>query len=189
MKKVLFMLMMVLATMGMASCGGSNEDDATKELSEQLEAGDVNKFQSALENIKAKATTLLAENPEKAKELISKVQEFLNANKEKVANLIGSNETIANLVNTITSTTPDEVVNTLAGALGTQVQQGQEALQDQAGELLEGAQEQAGELIEGAQEKAGEVIEGAQEKAGELIDGAQQKAGELIDGAQKELGL
>ena len=178
MKKVLFMLMMVLATMGMASCGGSNEDDATKELSEQLEAGDVNKFQSALENIKAKATTLLAENPEKAKELISKVQEFLNANKEKVANLIGSNETINNLVNTITSTTPDEVINTLAGALGTQVEQGQEALQNQADELLEGAQEQADELIEGAQQKADE-----------LIDGAQQKAGELIEGAQQELGL
>ena len=177
MKKVLFMLMMVLATMGMASCGGSNEDEATKELSEQLEAGDVNKFQSALENIKAKATTLLAENPEKAKELISKVQEFLNANKEKVTNLIGSNETIANLVNTITSTTPDEVINTLAGALGTQVQQGQDAVQEQADELLEGAQEQADQLIEGAQQQADELIEGAQQKADELIEGAQQELG------------
>ena len=183
MKKLFFMFMMMLAVISMASCSGNaGGDEATKDLAAQLESGDVNKFQAALEAVKAKATELLAQNPEKAKELIASVQKFLNDNKEKVTALIGSNETVSNLVNTITSASADDVINTLSGALG--------GAQDKAEGLMDDAQQKAGELLEGAEDQAGEMLEDAQQKAGELIDGANdklqdatQKADETIKGA------
>ena len=181
MKKLFFMFMMMLAVITMTSCSGNAGcDEATKDLAAQLEAGDLNKFQAALEAVKTKATELLAQNPEKAKELIATVQKFLNDNKEKVTALVGSNETVCNLVNTITNASADDVINTLSGALG--------GVQDKADGLLEDAQEKAGELLEGVQDQAGEMLEDAQQKAGELIDGANdklQEAGQKADEAVK----
>ena len=75
--KKLFIMAIAAVAFGFTSCGNKNAqqaenaeqveksvniEDATAELAAQLEAGDVNKFQEALEAAKTKAAELLHES-------------------------------------------------------------------------------------------------------------------------------
>ena len=52
-------------------------ETAKAEIATQLKAGDANKLQAAIEAVKAKVAEILAQNPEAAKEYVTKVQAFL----------------------------------------------------------------------------------------------------------------
>ena len=86
-------LMAVVAMTLMSSCGNSNLSDDPKDmvgqLTENLKAGDGNKFITMLGDVKTKAITFLKDNPAKAKEYLQAAQKFLVDNKDKVAELIG----------------------------------------------------------------------------------------------------
>ena len=86
-------LMAVVAMTLMSSCGNSNLSDDPKDmvgqLTENLKAGDGNKFITMLGDVKTKAISFLKDNPAKAKEYLQAAQKFLVDNKDKVAELIG----------------------------------------------------------------------------------------------------
>lgn len=93
MKKLLLALMAVVA-MTIVSCnmGGNLSDDPKEmvsQLDENLKAGDGNKFVTMLGDVKAKAISLVKDNPGKAKEYLQAAQKFLADNKDKVAEVIG----------------------------------------------------------------------------------------------------
>lgn len=93
MKKLIIALMAVVAMTLMSSCGNSNLSDDPKDmvgqLTENLKAGDGNKFITMLGDVKTKAISFLKDNPAKAKEYLQAAQKFLVDNKDKVAELIG----------------------------------------------------------------------------------------------------
>ena len=86
-------LMAVVAMTLMSSCGNSSLSDDPKEmvgqLTENMKAGDGNKFVTMLGDVKTKAISFLKDNPGKAKEYLQAAQKFLVDNKDKVAELIG----------------------------------------------------------------------------------------------------
>ena len=86
-------LMAVVAMTLMSSCGNSNLSDDPKDmvgqLTENLKAGDGNKFITMLGDVKTKAISFLKDNPAKAKEYLQAAQKFLVDNEDKVAELIG----------------------------------------------------------------------------------------------------
>ena len=86
-------LMAIVAMTVMSSCGNSNLSDDPKDmvgqLTENLKAGDGNKFITMLGDVKTKAISFLKDNPAKAKEYLQAAQKFLVDNKDKVAELIG----------------------------------------------------------------------------------------------------
>ena len=93
MKKLMIALMAVVAMTLMSSCGNSNLSDDPKDmvgqLTENLKAGDGNKFITMLGDVKTKAISFLKDTPAKAKEYLQAAQKFLVDNKDKVAELIG----------------------------------------------------------------------------------------------------
>lgn len=195
MKKV-FLAAMAVAAISFSSCGNkaqqaeaeavdsvaiaqqaANEvaDATVSELASQLDAGDVSKFQQAIETVKVKVAELIKQNPELAKEYVAKVQEFLKANADKVKALVGDNAAVAAAVSAITEAEPQSVVN---------------GLLQSAGDAASAAKDAAASA---AQQKVDEVKEAAQQKAEEAKDAAKQKAGEAVDAAadkaKKALGI
>ena len=113
MKKILFAVMAVVA-IGFASCGNKTQqgeaidsvaliDSLATEFAQEdidgisglFESGDATKLQEALEAIKEKVVSLIKENPEIAKEYVAKVQNFLKENADKVKAIIGDNAAAA----------------------------------------------------------------------------------------------
>ena len=195
MKKILFTVMAV-AAIGLSSCGNKAQqaeavatdsvavataaaDEAAEatvsELSSQLEAGDVNKFQQALETVKVKVAELIKQNPEIAKQYVAKVQDFLKENADKIKGLVGDNATVAAAVSAITDADPANMVNGLLQSVG-----------DAATEAKDAA-------VDAANQKAEEAKQAAQDKANEMKDAAKQKASDAVDAAadktKKALGL
>ena len=195
MKKILFTVMAV-AAIGLTSCGNKAQqaeavatdsvavataaaDEAAEatvsELSSQLEAGDVNKFQQALETVKVKVAELIKQNPEIAKQYVAKVQDFLKENADKIKGLVGDNATVAAAVSAITDADPANMVNGLLQSVG-----------DAATEAKDAA-------VDAANQKAEEAKQAAQDKADEAKDAAKQKASDAVDAAadktKKALGL
>ncbi len=195
MKKILFTVMAV-AAIGLTSCGNKTQqaeavatdsvavataaaDEAAEatvsELSSQLEAGDVNKFQQALETVKVKVAELIKQNPEIAKQYVAKVQDFLKENADKIKGLVGDNAAVAAAVSAITDADPANMVNGLLQSVG-----------DAATEAKDAA-------VDAANQKAEEAKQAAQDKADEMKDAAKQKASNAVDAAadktKKALGL
>jgi len=177
--KKLFIMAIAATAFTFTSCGNkSNEqaqqaeveevaeataEEAVNDMAAQLEAGDANKFQTALTSLYEKAAQLLKENPEKAKEYLGKAQEFLKANAEKVTSLVGDNEVVKGVVNTLTEQNVEEVANGLLQQIGV-VQDAQEKV-DEAKEVVEDAQaavEDAQEKVENVKENVENVKEAAQ---------------------------
>ena len=195
MKKILFTVMAV-AAIGLSSCGNKAQqaeavatdsvavataaaDEAAEatvsELSSQLEAGDVNKFQQALETVKVKVAELIQQNPEIAKQYVAKVQDFLKENVDKIKGLVGDNAAVAAAVSAITDADPANMVDGLLQSVG-----------DAATEAKDAA-------VDAANQKAEEAKQAAQDKANEMKDAAKQKASNAVDAAadktKKALGL
>ena len=190
MKKILFVV--AAAALTLASCGNkanapveaavdSTEivaeeanaaaDEMVSNLTQVLDGKDVNALQAALEAAKAKVQELVAKNPEIAKEYLTKIQNFLTENAEKVKNLVGDNAVVNTAVAALTATSADDIVNKFVS--------------DAAG-VATGAADAANKAVEDA--KAATV-----DKANEAVDNAKKEAGKQIDdaaaAAKKKLGL
>jgi hypothetical protein len=206
MKKILFTVMAV-AAIGLSSCGNKAQqaeavatdsvavataaaDEAAEatvsELSSQLEAGDVNKFQQALETVKVKVAELIKQNPEIAKQYVAKVQDFLKENADKIKGLVGDNAAVAAAVSAITDADPANMVNGLLQSVGDAATNAKDAAVDAAAQAKDAA-------VDAANQKAEEAKQAAQDKANEAKDAAKQKASNAVDAAadktKKALGL
>ena len=201
MKKILFVV--AAAALTLASCGNkanapveaavdSTEivaeeanaaaDEMVSNLTQLLNGKDVNALQAALEAAKAKVQELVAKNPEIAKEYLTKIQNFLTENAEKVKNLVGDNAVVNTAVAALTATSADDIVNKFVS--------------DAAG-VATGAADAANAAVEGAKDAANKAVEDAKaatvDKANEAVDNAKKEAGKQIDdaaaAAKKKLGL
>lgn len=191
--KKFFVMIAVAMTMGLASCGNKNGaqvadqqdtevasaadatiENATAEIAAQLEAGDASKLQQAIEAAKVKVQELLQDNPEMAKEYLTKVQNFLKENAERVKAVVGDNAVVQTAVSALTDMPVDNILESLQ-ALGADGQQAAE----QAAKLVEEAPDA---VKEAANQKIEEGKEAVKEKA-------KEKLNEEADKALKQLGL
>lgn len=192
--KKLFIIAMAAVAFGFTSCGNKSAqqaenveaqveessvlENATAELAAQLEAGDVNKFQAAIEAAQAKAAELLQENPEQAKQYLEGVQNYLKENTEKIKALAGDNELVSTAVNTLIETPAESIINNLQTQLGN-VEDAANAKVDEVKAAAE-AQNEAAKAA--AQQKVDETKAAAQQKVDETKQAAANKVNE---GAQK----
>ena len=175
MKKVLFAVVAMI-TIGFTSCtnkaqapaeaeGVNIEEvvgDATSQLQAAIDGADAGKLQTVIDAIKAKAAEL---DPEIAKEYITKVQDFLKENADKIKAFAGENETLNAAITALTAAPADAIVSGLKSAVGA------------AGDAVEGAVEDAQDA---AAEKAEEIKDAAKEEAGEAVDAAANKAKDAL---------
>ena len=175
MKKVLFAVVAMIA-IGFTSCtnkaqapaeaeGVNIEEvvgDATSQLQAAIDGADAGKLQTVIDAIKAKAAEL---DPEIAKEYITKVQDFLKENADKIKAFAGENETLNAAITALTAAPADAIVSGLKSAVGA------------AGDAVEGAVE---DVQDAAAEKAEEIKDAAKEEAGEAVDAAANKAKDAL---------
>ena len=192
MKKSFILIVMAL-TMGFASCGNKNAqapadqsseesvtvvdnviDNATAEIAAQLDASDADKLQQAIEAAKAKVQELLKENPELAKEYLSKVQNYLKENEKRVKAVVGDNAVVQTAVSSLTEMSADDIIQSLQsiGAAGQQT----------IDQTVQKAEEMPEAVKEAIEQKVQEGKEAAKEKA-------KEKLNEEADKALKKLGL
>ena len=186
MKKVLFMAIAAVA-ISFASCTNAAKgdtdaadstatpavesvaEDLTKDLQSKLDAKDSNGMQAALATINEKIEVLKKEGKlEEAKALVKQVQDFLTSNAETVKSVIGENESLNNLVESVKAIPVD--------ALGA----GQEAVEG-VQNAASAAQEKAGEAVDAAKQKTNEAVDAAKQKTNEAVDAAKQKAADKIN--------
>lgn len=209
MKKI-FLMMAAVAALSFTSCGNKaaqteapadetevvDLENATAALAEQLEAGDVNKFQEALEAAKQKVTELLTNNPEVAKEYLDKVQTFLKENADKVKAVVGDNAVVQTAVAALTDTPAENIINGLKSQLDATGEAGQavvdnavEQVNATGEELKQAIQDKAGELKQAANDKVEEGKKAANDKVNEAANKVNEKVNEAASHAAKKLGL
>ena len=136
MHKILCLLAAV-ACMALASCSSKSDsnvadiDEVTASLKEAIAAGDASAITSTLERVKAYMAEHGVElTDEQVEEYTSKLQQFIDDNKEQIEDAVGDNSSLSNVVSTIsslstsssntstttTSTTAAEAVNDVAEA-------------------------------------------------------------------------
>ncbi len=212
MKKVMFVMMACVA-MSFVSCGNKSTsqapadetevavsavdlEDATADLAAQLEAGDANKLQAAIEAAKAKVAELLKENPELAKEYLAKVQGFLKENAEKIKTVVGDNAVVQTAVSALADVPAESIISSLQAQLesvGTAGQEAVDAAKAAGQQVVDDAKQAAQDKIDEAKQAAQDKVDDAKQKAGEKVEEARQKANEKVNEAankaMKGLGL
>lgn len=201
MKKHFVVMMMAICAIGFNSCGnksqapadgtetvaGINVNDAVEEITaqitEQMKAGDANKLTQAIETIKVKVAEFLKENPEVAKEYVSKVQAFLKENAEQIKAVVGDNQAVQTTVATLVSTPAESIVNTLASAV--------EGVKDAGNEAIEATGDAVDDAVEGAKAAGQQVVDDAKQSVKDKVDQelneATKNVNEGIDNAKKNI--
>jgi len=203
MKKV-FLMAVAAVAITFASCGnktqnGGNADSAAVDSAAVVDASsaaeesigkisalfggnDANKMKEAVDAVKAKASELLAKNPEVAKEYLTKVQTFMKENAEKIKSVVGDNAVVGAAVSALTDTPAEKVISGLSSALGSAKEAGAEAI-----EGAEDAANQAADAVKGAPEAAKaaaeKTVEDAKAKVDEKVNDAKAKANEKVNNA------
>jgi uncharacterized protein YukE len=203
MKKILFALMAVIAIC-LASCNGTAKQGANGEgaeaadatitaLTEQLDAAQIDKLQETLASIKEKIAELIKNNPEVAKEYVTKVQNFLKENADKIKEVAGNNATIDTAVSALTSISPEQVVENLSSAIGGAAESVQDAAQQQADQAVDAANQAVDAANQAVDDAKAAAEEAVKQKTEEAKQAAKDKAAEQIDAAadqvKKGLGL
>ena len=192
MKKI-FMFAFAAVAITFASCG--NKTNANQEAAdsaavaveaskteaqnviEQLKEKIASKDASAIQDILTKVQEYVKANPETAKEYLTKVQEFVKENAESIKAAVGDNAVVNTIVTTLTTTSPEEVVNKFVGDAA---QVGADAK-----ELVDGAKTAVENAPEAAKEAANKAVEDTKakvnEKANEQVNKGKEAANKAID--------
>ena len=198
--KNFFIMAVAALTLTFTACteGAKNEEAnaLVENLQSQLEAGDASAVQATLAAAQEKIAELVAKDPEAAKTYVTKVQEFVKENQEKITSLVGDNAVAQGLVTTLVNTPAETVINTLTAGQGIidNAQQQAEGLKDSIEGAVQGAiDEKVNEVQDAVQDKVNSTIDEANQKANERINEAADKANEQInkaaEEAAKKLGL
>ena len=161
----------------LASAAAQTDIDAIKAL---LNGGDATKLGEALAAVKEKIAKLIKENPEVAKEYVTKVQDFLSENSEKIQAVVGQNETVQVAVNALTEAEPDDIIKGFLSSVGDAATEVKDATVDAANQQVDAAKQ-------AVQDKANEAKDAADKKVQETKDAAKQKANDAIDNAAKDV--
>ena len=192
--KKFIVAVMAVAAIGFTACGNKTQqgeavdsvaivdsiataaaEEDINAISGLLEAGDAAKLQEALAAVKEKIAAFIKENPEVAKEYVTKVQDFLKENADKVKAVVGDNAAVAAAVSAVTEIEPANVVNGLIETVGDAATEAKDAAVDAANQKIE-------EGKQAVEDKANEVKEDAKQKANDAIDNA-------ASAAKSKLGL
>lgn len=188
MRKLLFVAVAAL-TLGLASCSENakteNTDAVIEELKAQIEAGNSEGVQTALEGAQAKIAELAANDPEAAKTYVAQVQEFINENKEQILTVVGENVATQTLVNTLVDTPAETVINVLTA--GQSVANTAENLKDSVEQAINNKTE---EMKQGAEDAVKEAVDAqvdaAKKQAADKVNEATQKANEKVNEAAEK---
>ena len=209
--KKLFSLVFLAAVISLASCGGRSAAEKTEEdslkidtvavldeptmpavvstLTEVVKSGDASKVQELVGQAVLEIQKLVADGKAAAADVYaSKVQEFIETNKEKLQSLDVNTTTITDLVNMVKAlpTKAAETADAAAAAVKADAETTKQAIKDAANKKAEEVKAAADQQVEDAKVKANEKVEEATNKAAE-------KAAEAIDNAaaaaKKKLGL
>ena len=182
MKKILFAAVAV-AAICFTSCGNKTQqaeaeavdsvaviDSLSEEaahasidaLSSVITAKDADKLKDVLENCKAKAVEFVKQNPELAKSYLTKVQNFLKENKDKISEFVSKSPAAQDAFNALISV---DAENGLSNFMS--------AIEEKAVEVKDGAEAAAKDAV---QEQVDNAKAATQEKADEVIDDAAAKA-------------
>ena len=187
MKKIMFAVMAMCA-IGFTACGNKTQAPADNaeaveetmvynaeeeaaasinQLTEQIEAQDASKFQEVLTAIQEKIKDIIGSDPAVAKEYVTKIQNFLKENADKIKAFAGDNEAIQSALTALTAAPAESVVDGLMQALSG---------------AKDAAVDAANDAADAVQDAASDAADAAKEKAGEAVDAA-------ADGAKKALGI
>ena len=148
MKKLMFMVMAACA-IGFTSCDSKKAqqapadeteaaavidvdaaiDEATAQLTEQIEAQDANKLQEVIASVQQKISEFLKQNPEAAKEYVAKIQNFLKENAEKIKAFAGENAALQSAVAALTEAPAETIVSGLMSAVDAAGEAGEAAVE------------------------------------------------------------
>lgn len=173
-------------------------------LDEKLSSGDAKGVASLLEQAKAKAAELAKTDPEKAKEYITQVQEWVKNNastlKEK-AKSVGDaalSSSVATAISTVTNLNAKDIVNELGNNVSSEAKDLGSSAVNTAKEAIKNkvSESNVGKAVETAK-KAKEVYDNApettkkavKEKASEAAKKGVDKANEAVNKGLKSLGL
>ena len=190
--KKFFLMAVAALTLAFTACteNATGEANALVEnLKSQIEAGDASAVQSTLAAAQAKITELVAKDPEAAKTYVTKVQEFVKENQEKIVSLVGDNAVAQGLVTTLVNTPAETVISTLTAGQGVidNAQQAVEGLQDSLQNTVNQAiDDKVNEVQDAVEDKVNQAIDETNQKANEQINEAAEKANEKINEAANE---
>ena len=112
-------------------------------------------------------------NPETAKEYLTKVQEFVKENAEKIKAAVGDNAIVNGLVTTLTTTSADDVVNKFV-EIGSDakavIDDTQKAIENAPQDMKEAADKAVEDTKTKLNEKANEQVNKGKEAANKAID-------------------
>lgn len=195
MKKFMLMAVAVL-TLGLTSCKEEVKNDEAaaviENLKNELESGDANAVQTTLQNAQEKIAELVAKDPEAAKTYVTKIQDFVKENKEKITAVVGENAATQTLVNALIDTPAETIINTLTvgQAVLDNAEKTAEGVKDSVNQALEN---KANEMQDAVQDAVNEKVDEAKQKANDEINKAAEKANEKINEtaneALKSIGL
>ncbi len=160
--------------------GGEMADGVIENLKALIAANDAEKLQAALVDAKDKVVELIAQNPEAAKEYVTKVQTYLKENVEQVKAVVGDNAVANAAVSALTEVEPEAVVSKL-------VDQAKDATVGNAEAVAGAASEKVEDMKDAAKEKVEDMKDAAEQKAQEVNDAAKKKANDAVDNAAKDL--
>ncbi len=200
MKKILFTVMAVAAMIFATSCGNKTQqaeandtevaidavaiaNSVIENIKGFIETKDAEKLQAALVEAKDKVIEIVTQNPEAAKEYVTKVQTYLKENAEQIKAVVGDNAAANAAVSALTEMEPASFIDNLVGQANA------------AKEATEGAAENAKAATEGAVEDAKAAVEqkveetkaAAEQAAEDAKAAAKDKANEAVDDAAKNL--
>ena len=209
MKKLILMLMAAF-TISFTSCGNKNvqssdaneaeaivdTENATAELAAQLEAGDVNKFQEALNEAQIKISEMLRDNPEQAKAYLESVQIYLKENVEKINEVVGDNAIVATTVASLIETPAESIISNLQNAVNNvetaaeaKNEEMKQAAENQVNEAKQTVDNQVNAAKQAATDKANEAKQAAADKVNEGAQKVNKKVNEGADKLLKGAGL
>lgn len=187
--KKFFLMAVAVLTLGLTSCKEEAKNDEAaaviENLKNQLESGDASAIQTTLQDAQAKIAELVAKDPEAAKTYVTKIQDFVKENKEKITAVVGDNQATQTLVNALIDTPAETVINTLTvgQAILDNAQKTADGVKDSVTQALEN---KANEMQDAAQDAINEKVDEAKQKANDEINKAAEKANEKVNDAANE---
>ena len=193
MKKILFAAVAV-AAICFTSCGNKTQqaegeavdsvalidslsEEAVHEsinaLSGVITAKDADKLKDILESCKAKALELVKENPELAKSYLTKLQNFLKENKEKISEFVSKSPAAQSAFDALISVDAESSFSNLVSAMEGKAVEVTDDAKAAAQEQVDNAKAEAEAAVKEQTEKAKEA---AKEQANKAIDDAAAKA-------------
>lgn len=149
---------------------------AIEKLQAAVESADPAKIQEALTEVRENVAEYTATSTETATAYLDSVQTWLNDNADKVKAAAGDNPEIGGTINSLTSTSAENIVSDIKSAGDDAINETKEAVGDAAESVKDKAKEKVDEAADNARSKVNEAADEAADKTKDAINSAADKA-------------